>query len=119
MLAQFSVPINTPLQDWIVQLKELVEGLSCFGDSCPTDAQIVSTAIEGLAVQYPEISLFVRPKLKKAVTLADMWKCFRDDEIDESNAVANAPPTLGTVSARSTHNHQPRVHAVVRGRSYE
>ncbi|CAB1112771.1 unnamed protein product [Ectocarpus sp. CCAP 1310/34] len=47
MLAQFSVPIHTPLQDWIVQLKELVEGLSCFGDSCPTDAQIVSTAIEG------------------------------------------------------------------------
>ena len=112
MLAQYCVPVNTQLQDWIAQLKELVEGLRCFGDSCPSDSQIISTAIEGLNVQYPEIATFVCRRLGDVSTVDDMWTLFSDERLDDNLSAAKAPSHV-TSNGPRVQSKAPRVHAIM------
>lgn len=108
MLAEHCVPTKTPLKDWISLLKDLVEGLSCFGTQCPSDFQIVNTAADRLAVQNPEISALVSAKLRSLTSVEAMWDSFKSAGLNEMCNRATNPVAIPTRYSGSTVGILPK-----------
>lgn len=116
MLAQHCVPQNTPVQDWIAQLRGLTGGLSCFGDSCPSEPRIICSVGDGPGVQYPEISTFLTRKLKAVSALDAMWDLLREEVLKEIFSEAKVPTHVKTGKI-ATVRSAPRIHVIMHSRT--
>ena len=103
MLAQYSVPNGTPIKEWYSLFREMCGGLRCFGDHCPSPAQILRAAADSLNRQYPEIHIHLAPLITACSDVEEMWSLF-----DDNGLATNHSPAKRMMEPVS----QPRVHAV-------